>query len=372
MNRYAELSKQWNSRPQDERFLNTTEMYQDAVEDKRSTGTAIVALKDCRVICDSDGGAPVLIGPSGAEAVTNNWSYQQLCQRAEAPAGYLRELSCNLRSQCLNEGLQKSTDSARLMLTRTDTDRFALRAATSETYGYVHDSDIIRQIRMFVGNGDGTDTDWRVPTPFKRAGDGKDHVPVTKDTATLFRGDRDSYGFLTNERMGIEISKRRNGETGLANLGFYWQHSMVGKCGWEIGVMLYDYTCSNYNVWGAELLKQVKFRHSKNINTRWQQSVQDVIEADYEAARLEVENLIRKAQAKQLGKPEDVIRFLSKHFTNKQVEQIALQHEMEEHRPIETLWDANVGATAYAKVIPFRGDRIEIENKASKLLALAA
>jgi len=347
-------------------------MYADAVEDKRATGTAVVALNQCKVICDETGGAPVLIGPGGAEAVTNNWSYQQLCQRAEAPAGYLRDLSCDLRSRCLNEGLQRSGESARLMLTKTDTDRYALRAATSETYGYVHDSDIIRQIRMFVGNGDGTDSDWRVPTPFKRAGDNSEHVEVTPQTATLFRGDRDSYGFLVNEKMGIEISKRRNGDNGLANLGFYWQHSMVGKCGWEIGVMLYDYVCSNYNVWGAELLKQVKFRHSKNINQRWQQSVQDVIEADFESARLEVENLIARAQAKRIGTSEDVLKLLGKHFTGKQVENIVAQHNVEEHRPIETIWDANVGATAYAKLAPYRGDRIEIEGKASKILALAA
>ena len=40
MNLYSELSKQWNSRPEDERFISTADMYQNAVEDKKATGVA--------------------------------------------------------------------------------------------------------------------------------------------------------------------------------------------------------------------------------------------------------------------------------------------------------------------------------------------
>jgi hypothetical protein len=46
-------------------------------------------------------------------------------------------------------------------------------------------------------------------------------------------------------------------------------------------------------------------------------------------------------------------------------------HMAEEDRPIETLWDATVGATAYAKGIKWQDDRVDIERQAGRIMALA-
>ena len=51
---------------------------------------------------------------------------------------------------------------------------------------------------------------------------------------------------------------------------------------------------------------------------------------------------------------------------------IAAIHETEEGRPIETLWDATVAATAHARSVQNTDKRLEIERAAGELLKLAA
>ena len=47
-------------------------------------------------------------------------------------------------------------------------------------------------------------------------------------------------------------------------------------------------------------------------------------------------------------------------------------HESEEGRPIETLWDVTVAATAHARSFKNTDARLEIERAAGELLKLAA
>jgi hypothetical protein len=47
-------------------------------------------------------------------------------------------------------------------------------------------------------------------------------------------------------------------------------------------------------------------------------------------------------------------------------------HELEEHRPIETLWDVTTAVTALARNIPHQDRRVELEREAGKVLQLAA
>ncbi len=45
---------------------------------------------------------------------------------------------------------------------------------------------------------------------------------------------------------------------------------------------------------------------------------------------------------------------------------------MEEGRPIETVWDAVTGITAYSKGLAFQDQRVALETKAGALLDLVA
>lgn len=76
--------------------------------------------------------------------------------------------------------------------------------------------------------------------------------------------------------------------------------------------------------------------------------------------------------SKKIGDEERVNAFLATRFTKSQAKAINLAHEAEEGRPIETLWDAATGATAYAKSIDWQDERVDIERKAGLILSAAS
>jgi hypothetical protein len=78
---------------------------------------------------------------------------------------------------------------------------------------------------------------------------------------------------------------------------------------------------------------------------------------------------IQQAREKKLA--NDLDQFPANRFGRRMVEPIKAIHLEEEGRPIETVWDATVAATAHARSIPNTDKRVEIERAAGELLKLA-
>jgi len=86
-----------------------------------------------------------------------------------------------------------------------------------------------------------------------------------------------------------------------------------------------------------------------------------------------VTEAIAAAKAKRIGaNSAEVAGFLAKRFTKSQVSAITAAHMSDEQRPIETLWDATVGVTAYARGIQFQDERVRLEREAGKIMSLAS
>jgi hypothetical protein len=68
---------------------------------------------------------------------------------------------------------------------------------------------------------------------------------------------------------------------------------------------------------------------------------------------------------------DDLDAFLASRFGKRMVEPIKAIHLTEEDRPIETMWDVTVAATAHARSIPNTDKRLEIERAAGDLLKAA-
>jgi hypothetical protein len=81
-----------------------------------------------------------------------------------------------------------------------------------------------------------------------------------------------------------------------------------------------------------------------------------------------IEETIKHAQASKIDKVE---AFLASRFGPRVATRIQHAHMLEEGRPIETLWDATTGATAYARSIPWQSERVEFESLAGDILELA-
>ena len=79
-----------------------------------------------------------------------------------------------------------------------------------------------------------------------------------------------------------------------------------------------------------------------------------------------VTKMIADAQAQRLGNVDD---FLANRFGKGLVAQIKAAHREDEQRPIENVWDAATGATAYARGLQYQDRCVEIEREAGKMLA---
>ncbi len=82
-----------------------------------------------------------------------------------------------------------------------------------------------------------------------------------------------------------------------------------------------------------------------------------------------MQQAIEEAREKKVA--DDLDAFLATRFGKSLVPAIKAIHEVEEGRPIETVWDVTVAATAHARSIPNTDKRLEIERAAGALLTAA-
>lgn len=274
-----------------------------------------------------------------------------------------------MAADCVNYGLQfiRDPEDVGLLLQRNGDS--VLRAATGPAYGRIWDADILRALTDTYG--DGVSGRFRVPGEFGRA------VPVTSDNTTLYAGDRDMFVFLADETNRIEVPGRRDGKAGALARGFFVWNSEVGARTFGISTFWFDYVCQNRIVWGAENQQSITIRHTASAPDKWLEQLQPALQAYAEASTAGVSDLVAAARAKRIMTVEGgdnssaVMAFLAKRFSGAQARAVMDTHMLEEGRPIETLWDAATGITAFAKGIPFQAERVEMEREGGRVLAMA-
>lgn len=364
-----QASEQWANRPADERFTSLTALLDHARAQRQASVGRTFANR--RLMAAPVGDDPATRGlaiverNSGAPALPSHWAFGQLCGRVGAPAGYLRTLPAALAADCVNLGLQtRDVDEIGVLLRQGVAGSPAdLAAVTGPNYGRVWNAEIAAAlVRRF---GDGVTGDFRVPGEWGEA------VEVTKDNTTLYAGDRDMFVFLADETHRIEVPNRRNGKPGSLARGLFVYNSEVGAQTLGVCAFLFDYVCGNRIVWGAEDFKEIKIRHTSGAPNRWLEQVEPAIKRYAHGAASIVQDKITAAMDKKIGDKERVEAFLNARFTRSQAKAINLAHEVEESRPIETLWDVTTGATAYARTIEYQDERVDVERKAGAVLALA-
>jgi hypothetical protein len=214
------------------------------------------------------------------------------------------------------------------------------------------------------------------PGGFKVPGEFGHDVEITKSNTTLYASDRDMFVFLADESNRIEIPDRRDGKTGAMARGFFVWNSETGAQTFGISTFLFDYVCCNRIVWGAQDVKEIRIRHTASAPDRWIEEVTPALERYAESSTRSITDAIEAARAHRLtsgveqsDREKAVQDFLTKRFTRSQAKAIQAAHMADENRPIETMWDAVVGATAYARGIGFQDERIDLERKAGQLMA---
>lgn len=368
---------QWSSRPADERFTSLTAMESHFNATRQNSRATTVSSRRIQAIPTAFNGIAIE-GANGHAYAPTHWSFGQLAQLAEAPAGYLRSLPAPIAADCINYGLRfkRDVEDVGILLQRpvassdgvhsVEDEPFGapiIPAVTGPRYGRIWNADILKALTKRFG--DGVSGDFRVPGEFGKA------VEVTKANTTLFAGDRDMFVFLADEQHRIEIPGRRDGQSGSLARGFFAWNSEVGSTTFGIGTFLFDYVCCNRIVWGAQQYKEVKLRHTSAAPDRFLSEVGPALISYANSSTASITEGIAKARASKLGNPEEVSDWLAKRFGKSTVESLSAVHNLEEGRPIETLWDVSTALTAKARSIPYQDARVAMERQAGEVLDLA-
>jgi hypothetical protein len=267
-----------------------------------------------------------------------------------------------MAADCVNYGLGVTRDIEEVgLLLYKNGGPAVVRAATGPNYGRIWNATITQA--LVDRFGDGLTGDFRVPGEFKQ------QVEVTKANTTLFASDRDMFVFLADEKHRITVPNRRNGHAGDLARGFFVWNSEVGSRTFGIACFLFDYVCCNRIVWGAEGYQEITLRHTAGAPDRWLERVAPALEV---YANSSSQGIIDGIAAAKKARIDNVDEFLAKRFTKSQVTGIKAAHLSDEQRPIENLWDAATGITAYARGIEYQDARVSIEREAGKVLELAA
>ncbi len=360
----VQASRQWATRPADERYVSLDDMLAHFRTIREQSRQSVISSHHlfARPTDDNKGLQVQITGTAHEALAPTHYAFGQLAALADAPAGYLRHLPSPIAADCINYGLfdRRRIEDVGVLVQNGGAD--TLRAVTGPRYGRIWNADVVAALVQRFG--DGVTGDWRVPGEFGTA------VTVTKANTTLYASDRDMFVFLADEKHRIEIPSRRGGKPGSLARGFFLWNSEVGDKTFGLGTFLFDYVCCNRIVWGARDYREVRIRHTVSAPDKFLCEMAPALSAYANSRASTVVQAIEQARQQRVDDKLD--DFLANRFGKRLVAPIKAVHEAEEGRPIETLWDAATAATAYARGIEHQDRRVEIEREAGKLLELAA
>jgi hypothetical protein len=372
--RDARVSSQWFSRPEDERFLSLGALYAVRGRADRSATTTVQS-RDVRVEASRNNGeALALILPDRAEPVApTHWSFGQLASLIGAPGAYLRSLPAPLAGINLQYGLSNHRQEL-LKAYSAENGRTELRAMTGPDYGRIFDHELVSAVQRIAGDGTG-DTRWKVPGVLDwSTGMHNPHVDITKDTTTLYASDRDVFLFLVDDTHPIEAGRLPDGSSDLYFRGFYCWNSEVGAKTLGIASFYLRAVCQNRNLWGVEDFEEISIRHSKYAASRFAHQAAPALESFANSSPAPFLAGIRAARERIVARSdEERTRFLKdRGFSRPDAARIIDTVLRKEGRPPESLFDFVQGITAVARDKAHQDVRIELEQKAKKLLDRAA
>ncbi|MBY5357841.1 DUF932 domain-containing protein [Rhizobium leguminosarum] len=373
--RIGRVSSEWFSRPDDERFLSLSDLY-DTVRSRaerahaRTIESAAIRVEATR---DNAGRLELLVPGQRQAIAPTHWSYGQLCSLIGAPATYMRQLPAPLAAINLQHGLLNHR--AELVKTlEMDDGRLELRAVTGPEYGRIWDHELVSSVMKIAGNGTG-DTMWKVPGVLDWATmTHNPFVDITKDTTTLYASDRDVFLFLVDDTHPIEAGRLPNGEPDLYFRGFYAWNSEVGSKTLGIASFYLRAVCANRNLWGTENFEEITIRHSKFAAQRFAHEAAPALTSFANSSPAPFIAGIRAARERIVAREDDDRetflrrRGFSKGETGKVIEMVL----SEEGRPPESVFDFVQGITALARTKTNQETRLELEGKAKKLLDSAS
>ena len=345
--RDGNVSRQWMSRPDDQRFLSLDTLAEHVNNRSASAVQKIVDVKNIVIEASFSDPEKLTLNHEGVNLSPTNWSFGQLSSLASSPAGYLRKLPASIAAINLQYGLQSlRSENAKLYYSDDE-----LYAATGTEYGRVHDIELVRAVQKIAGSGTG-ETRWKIPGVMDwSTSKHNPFVNPTIDTTTLYASDRDVFMFLVDDTHPIEIGKLPNGDPDLIFRGFYVWNSEVGSKTLGISTFMLRGVCQNRNIWGQEDKHSLIIRHSKNAPNRFAQEAEPAL-LDYstQSSTGILYNINQARSAIVASNDDERTNYLKTNgFNAKQAQHIINTVIKEEDVKPKSVWDFVQGITAVAR-----------------------
>lgn len=369
--RIGRVSSEWFLRPADERYLSLDALYDSVRHRADRSRTRTVETRAVRIEARREDAERLTVVVPDAEAplAPTHWSFGQLCTLVGAPASYLRELPAPLAGINLQYGLSQHR-AEQVKFLETANGRAELRAATGPDYGRIYDHELVEAVRRIAGNGTG-DTRWKVPGTLDWSSMRYNpHVEITNETTTLYASDRDVFLFLVDDTHPIEAGRLDDSSPDLYFRGFYCWNSEVGSKTLGIASFYLRAVCQNRNLWGVEGFEEITIRHSKYAAERFAHQAAPALEKFAESSPMPFVKGIMSARDHLVARTDeersDFLR--NKGFSKPETGRIIEAVLQQEGHPPESVFDFVQGITAVARSREHQDARLELEQRAKRLL----
>ena len=283
------------------------------------------------------------LGTDGAYAL-NHWSFSQFCSLCGVSRDTINALSPETASRALQETKPAGTKPLQIL-----TSEQTVRAIHGTQYSRLWNADLLEAVQEAAPDF----------TPPQRA--------VSGGTG-LYAGQEDMFLFLIDPAGWTEIDGQAFAP------GFFCWNSEVGKRSLGVQTFWFQQCCGNHIVWDAVEIVEFTRKHTGNVS----ESLTDIRRIIEGLAKKRDERkdgfarVIAKAMKATVGDADEATTFLIKHGITRALVKKAVTQIGEEGKPftIFTLVDALTRLTQ--QQTRYAGDRMEVDVKVSKLLALVA
>ena len=273
----------------------------------------------------------------------NDWSFTQTCALAKVGKDTVNKLRPETAATVLSETLPKG---AKPLQAYTRDGR--LRSIHGASYTRLHNADLLDVVQEFA-------VDFQPPQQ------------AVSGASGLYCGEQDMFCFLIDPAGWAEIE----GEAFAP--GFFLWNSEVGRRSIGVQTFWFQAVCQNHIVWDAVEVVEFTRKHTAKVHESLD-GVRRIVEnlvAKRDARRDGFVKVIGQAMRQRLGaEAEEVLKTLHKNGVPRGAAKEALQiASAGDGFTIFALVDA---LTRVARKQPNAGERLELDQKAGALLALAA
>lgn len=272
----------------------------------------------------------------------NDWSFSQLCKLAGVSRDTVNRLTPTTAAQVFHETLPTGQKPMQL-LTTEDT----VRSIHGVSYTRLWNLDVVNLVREYA-------VDFTPPQAGFNGATG------------LYAGEQDMFCFLIDPNGWAEI----DGEAFAP--GFFVWNSEVGKRSVGISTFWFQKVCANHIVWDATEVVEVVRKHTASVGnalTDIRRTLDSLIAAR-DQRRDGFVAVVQKAMRERLGSDsEEATKNLLKHGIPRGLAKQAL--EIARQKGAFTIFAIVDAITRLAQQQVNIGDRLELDEKAASLLALA-